>query len=81
MHRAEPAEPHQLSDTARVLAVGFDRHHLEGGPHMPGLEQLIGRAVKKMGHRPGADRRKGQKQRAERSANTGTHPTPHLPLA
>jgi hypothetical protein len=40
MHRAEPAEPHQLSDTARVLAVGFDRHRLEGSPHVPGLEQF-----------------------------------------
>src|SRR5258708_27308947 len=40
MNRAEPAEPHQLRDAARVVAIRLYRHHLEGGVHMPGLQQL-----------------------------------------
>ena len=40
VHRAEPAEPHQLSDAACILAVGLDRHCLERVPDVPGLEQF-----------------------------------------
>ena len=40
VHRAEPAEPHQLGNAARVLAVGLDRHRLVGVPHVPGPEQF-----------------------------------------
>jgi hypothetical protein len=28
VHRAEPAEPHQLGDSTRVFAIGLDRHPL-----------------------------------------------------
>src|SRR3954465_11622106 len=40
MHRAEPTKTHQLRDPTRILAVGLHRHDLEGGAHMPGLQQL-----------------------------------------
>ena len=40
VHRAEPPQPHQLRDAARVLAVGLHRHRLERVPHVPGLKQL-----------------------------------------
>jgi hypothetical protein len=40
MHRAEPAEPHQLRDAAGVVAVGLDRHRLERIAHVARLQQL-----------------------------------------
>src|SRR4051794_14431765 len=40
MHRAKPAQAHQLSDAAGVLPIGLDRHGLERGAHMARLEQL-----------------------------------------
>ena len=39
VHRPEPAQPHQLRDPARVLAVRLHRHRLERRPHMPRLQQ------------------------------------------
>ena len=40
MHRPEPAQPHQLRDAARILAIGLHRHRLEGIAHVPRLQQL-----------------------------------------
>jgi len=36
----EPAEPHQLRDLARVVAVRLHRHRLEGITHVPRLQKL-----------------------------------------
>src|SRR5450755_4104525 len=38
--RPEPAEPHQLRDLARVVAVRLRRHRLEGITHVPRLQKL-----------------------------------------
>ena len=43
MHRPEPAEPHRLSDTACIVPVRLHWHCLEGGVHMPRLQQLHGK--------------------------------------
>ena len=40
MHRPEPAQPHQLRDPARVVAVPLHRHRLERLTHVPRLQQL-----------------------------------------
>jgi hypothetical protein len=40
VNRAEPAEPHELSDAARILAIRLDRHRLERVPDVPSFEQL-----------------------------------------
>ena len=40
VHRPEPAEPHQLRDAARVIAVRLHRHRLERLPHVPCLQQF-----------------------------------------
>jgi hypothetical protein len=40
MHRAEGAQPHQLRDCARVVAIGLHRHRLECVAHVPCLQQL-----------------------------------------
>lgn len=37
VHRAEPTQPHQLSNAASVLLFGFHRHGLEGCAHVAGL--------------------------------------------
>src|SRR5262249_8702408 len=38
MHRSEPAQPHQLRDSARVITVGLHRHRLERVAHMACLQ-------------------------------------------
>src|SRR5215475_3288093 len=38
MHRAEPAQPHQLRDSARVITVGLHRHRLERVAHVACLQ-------------------------------------------
>jgi len=59
MDRPKPAEPHQLRDASRVVAVGLDRHRLKGDAHIPGLQQLNRQArlhqrrVKLLPQRPG----------------------------
>jgi len=40
MNGAEPAKPHQLRNSARVVAVALDRHRLEGVAHVPSLQQF-----------------------------------------
>src|SRR6516164_5974417 len=35
VHRPKPAKPHQLRYPARVVAIGLDRHRLEGIAHVP----------------------------------------------
>jgi putative ABC transport system substrate-binding protein len=35
VHRPKPAKPHQLRNPARVVAIGLDRHRLEGIAHVP----------------------------------------------
>src|ERR1700761_8703538 len=40
MHGAEPTQPHQLRNTARVRAIRLHRHRLKGITNVPGLQQL-----------------------------------------
>src|SRR5215213_1874794 len=40
VHRAEPAQAHQLGDAAGVGAIGFDRHGFEGRADMARLKQF-----------------------------------------
>ena len=40
MYRPEPAQPHQLRNPARIVAVRLHRHRLERVPHVPRLQQL-----------------------------------------
>jgi hypothetical protein len=40
MHRPEPAEPHQLRDPARVVAVALHRPRLKCIMNVPGLQKL-----------------------------------------
>src|SRR5215471_5704429 len=35
VHRPKPAKPDQLRNPARVVAIGLDRHRLEGIAHVP----------------------------------------------
>jgi hypothetical protein len=43
MHRPEPAQPHQLRNPARIVAIRLHRHGLERLAHMPRLQQLHGK--------------------------------------
>jgi hypothetical protein len=47
MHRAEPPQPHQLSDAAGIFAAGLHRHDLERVAHMPRFQQLHHQAYRK----------------------------------
>jgi hypothetical protein len=38
MHRPEPAQPHQLRNPPRIVAVALDQHRLERVMHVPGLQ-------------------------------------------
>src|ERR1700688_5236967 len=40
MHRPEPAQPHQLRNPPRIVAVALDRHGLERIAHVSRLQQL-----------------------------------------
>src|SRR5215213_9387188 len=40
VHRAKPAQPHQLGDAAGVLTIRLDRHGLEGRADMARLKQF-----------------------------------------
>ena len=59
VNRAEPAQPHQLRNPARVVAVALDRHRLEGVMHVPRLQQFHRQAfflhcrIKPLRQRPG----------------------------
>ena len=35
VHRPKPPKPHQLGNAARVVAIGLDRHRLEGIAYVP----------------------------------------------
>src|SRR5882762_3872336 len=40
MDRAEPAQPHQLGDAARIVAIRLNRIRLEGGMDVPCLQKF-----------------------------------------